>query len=87
MVTRKKSLREKIQVACGILKRKPGDKSFAEEWAEHKRAEMELEDAKFVRCTTGSAVLPPRWRRKRKPSLSPATRSSSRSKRKSKSTG
>ena len=28
----------------GILKRKPGDKPFAEEWAEHKRRERELED-------------------------------------------
>ena len=28
----------------GILKRKPGDKPFAEEWAEHKREEIELED-------------------------------------------
>ena len=27
----------------GILKRKPGDKPFAEEWAEHKREEKELE--------------------------------------------
>jgi AbrB family looped-hinge helix DNA binding protein len=38
----------------GILKRKPGDKSFAEEWAEHKREEMELEEAKYARCTGGS---------------------------------
>ena len=28
----------------GILKRKPGDKPFAEEWAEHKKGERELED-------------------------------------------
>ena len=28
----------------GLLKRKPGGKSFAEEWAEHKRVERELED-------------------------------------------
>jgi AbrB family looped-hinge helix DNA binding protein len=35
----------------GILKRKPGDKSLAEEWAEHKREEMELEDAKYARGT------------------------------------
>jgi len=28
----------------GILKRKPGDKPFAEEWAEHKQRERELED-------------------------------------------
>ena len=35
----------------GILKRKPGGKPFAEEWAEHKREEHELEDAKYARCT------------------------------------
>jgi AbrB family looped-hinge helix DNA binding protein len=28
----------------GLLKRKPGDPSFADEWAEHKRQERELED-------------------------------------------
>ena len=28
----------------GILKRKPGDKPFAEEWAGHKKSERELED-------------------------------------------
>ena len=35
----------------GILKRKPGDKSFDEEWAEHKREEKELEEAKYARVT------------------------------------
>ena len=30
----------------GILKRKPGEKPFAEEWAEQKRAEMQLEEAR-----------------------------------------
>ena len=35
----------------GILKRKPGDKPFDEEWAEHKREEKELEDAKYARST------------------------------------
>lgn len=35
----------------GILKRKPGDKPFADEWAEHKRQEKKLEEAKYVRCT------------------------------------
>ena len=35
----------------GILKRKPGGKPFAEEWAEHKREEMELEEAKYARST------------------------------------
>ena len=33
-----------IERGYGLLKRKPGDKSFAEEWAEHKREERELED-------------------------------------------
>jgi hypothetical protein len=35
----------------GILKRKPGDKSFDREWAEHKREEKELEEAKYARGT------------------------------------
>ena len=35
----------------GILKRKPGEKPFAEEWAEHKREEMQLEEAKYARST------------------------------------
>lgn len=35
----------------GILKRKPGNKKFAEEWREHKRGEEELEDAKYARST------------------------------------
>ena len=30
----------------GILKSKPGGKPFAEEWAEHKREELLLEEAK-----------------------------------------
>ena len=34
-----------------ILKRKPGDKAFDEEWAEHKREELDLEEAKYVRGT------------------------------------
>ena len=33
-----------IERGFGLLKRKPGDKSFAEEWAEHKREERALED-------------------------------------------
>jgi AbrB family looped-hinge helix DNA binding protein len=35
----------------GILKRKPGEKPFAEEWADHKREELELEEAKYARST------------------------------------
>ena len=38
----------------GILKRQPGDKSFAEEWTEHKREEIELEEAKHARRSGGS---------------------------------
>ena len=35
----------------GILKRKLGDKPFTEEWAEHKKQEKELEEAKYARST------------------------------------
>ncbi len=35
----------------GILKRNPGDKPFAKEWAEHKKEEKELEEAKYARST------------------------------------
>jgi bifunctional DNA-binding transcriptional regulator/antitoxin component of YhaV-PrlF toxin-antitoxin module len=38
----------------GILKRKPSEKSFAEEWADHKRKEIELEEAKDARSAGGS---------------------------------
>lgn len=38
-----------ISAARGSLKRKPGDKPFAEAWAEHKREEMELEERRFQR--------------------------------------
>ena len=33
-----------IERGFGLLKRKPGGKSFNEEWTEHKRTERELED-------------------------------------------
>ena len=33
-----------IERGFGLLKRPPGGQSFAEEWAEHKREERELED-------------------------------------------
>ena len=33
-----------IKSGRGILKRKAGDKPFAEEWAEHKKRERELEE-------------------------------------------
>jgi AbrB family looped-hinge helix DNA binding protein len=35
----------------GILKRKPGEPPMSEWWAEHKREEKELEEAKYARCT------------------------------------
>jgi len=40
-----------IRKLRGILKRKPGGRPFAEEWAEHKREQMELEEAKYARST------------------------------------
>lgn len=43
-----------IHRGFGLLKRKPGDKPFAEEWAEHKREELKLEEAKYARGTGGS---------------------------------
>jgi len=36
--------RHSIDRLRGILKRKPGGKTFAEEWADHKREELEIED-------------------------------------------
>jgi AbrB family looped-hinge helix DNA binding protein len=33
-----------IRRGRGILKRKPGDKSLAKEWSEHKKQERELEE-------------------------------------------
>ena len=33
-----------IERGFGLLKRKPGSKPLAEEWAEHKREEREMED-------------------------------------------
>ena len=38
----------------GILKRKPGAKPFAEEWADHSAAEKALEEAKYERTTKSS---------------------------------
>ena len=35
----------------GILKRKPGGQTFAEEMTEYKREDKELEEAKYVRST------------------------------------
>jgi AbrB family looped-hinge helix DNA binding protein len=33
-----------IRSGRGILKRRPGDKTLAQEWAEHKKQESELEE-------------------------------------------
>jgi len=41
--------RHAINRLHGILKRKAGDKPFAEEWAEHKRTELALEDENYAR--------------------------------------
>ena len=38
-----------IERGFGLLKRKPGNKPLAEEWAEHTREERELEESKYVR--------------------------------------
>jgi antitoxin PrlF len=43
--------RHAIDRLRGILKRKPGAQPLAEEWAEHKRQEQELEDRKHARST------------------------------------
>jgi AbrB family looped-hinge helix DNA binding protein len=43
--------RHAINRLRGILKRKPGDKPFAEEWAEHQREEKELEERQHARST------------------------------------
>jgi len=50
MPRRKKILsREEIHALRGCLKRKPGDKSFTEWWADYKREEKELEERRFQR--------------------------------------
>ena len=41
--------RHTIAKLHGILKRKPGGKSFAEEWADYKREERQLESRKHGR--------------------------------------
>src|SRR5437879_5816839 len=47
-----------IKQGRGILKRKPGDKPFAEQWAEHKREESQLKEAKYTRCTDSDSRKP-----------------------------
>lgn len=41
----------RIHKLRGILKRKPGEKPFAQEWAEHKTEEKALEEATYARLT------------------------------------
>ncbi|MCW5548675.1 MAG: AbrB/MazE/SpoVT family DNA-binding domain-containing protein [Opitutaceae bacterium] len=43
--------RHSINRLRGILRRKPGDKPFAQEWADHKREELALEERKHGRIT------------------------------------
>jgi bifunctional DNA-binding transcriptional regulator/antitoxin component of YhaV-PrlF toxin-antitoxin module len=38
-----------IERGFGLLKRKPGDKSLVQEWAEHKQEERDSEEAKLAR--------------------------------------
>jgi len=38
-----------IARGSGLLKRKPGGKSFCERWAEHKREEIALEERRYGR--------------------------------------
>jgi len=46
-----------IERGFGLLKRKPGDKPLAEEWAEHKREEREKEESKYARHVLDSFAL------------------------------
>jgi AbrB family looped-hinge helix DNA binding protein len=45
-----------IERGHGLLsrERKPGEKPFAEEWADQKREEIGIEEAKYARCTGGA---------------------------------
>ena len=51
--------REAIHALRGSLKRKPGEKPFAEWMADLNREEKELEEAKFLRMEH-AGLLPPR---------------------------
>ncbi|MBC8009356.1 MAG: AbrB/MazE/SpoVT family DNA-binding domain-containing protein [Burkholderiales bacterium] len=46
--------RHSIARLRGILKPKPGEKPFAEQWAEQKREELELEERKHARRRPGA---------------------------------
>ncbi|MCL5097084.1 MAG: AbrB/MazE/SpoVT family DNA-binding domain-containing protein [Candidatus Omnitrophica bacterium] len=43
---------ELVDRGFGLLKHKPGEKPFAEEWAEHKREEREKEGAQNARSSS-----------------------------------
>lgn len=43
--------KKSIHKLYGILKRKPGEKSFAEQWTKYKQEEKALEEAKYARIT------------------------------------
>ena len=51
MRTTHKTAAARIRRLRGCLKRKPGEKPFAQEWAEHKAEEKALEDADDARFT------------------------------------
>jgi AbrB family looped-hinge helix DNA binding protein len=40
-----------IHRGFGLLKSKTGDKTLDQEWSEHKREELELEEGKYARST------------------------------------
>jgi hypothetical protein len=42
----KTATKRTIERAYGLLKRNSGGKTFADEWAAHKREELQLEEAK-----------------------------------------
>lgn len=44
-------IRKFINSMCGKYKLKPGEKPFAEQWAEYKREEKELEERKLQRLS------------------------------------
>ncbi len=54
----------------GCVKPKPGEKPFAESWAEYKREEKELEEAKFQRMKQAglyiAAANSSRWKKRSK---------------------
>ncbi|HYJ05915.1 MAG TPA: hypothetical protein VEX43_12335 [Chthoniobacterales bacterium] len=44
-----KSGKQAIKDARGVLKQKPGDKPFRQRWADYKKEEKALEEAKYAR--------------------------------------